>query len=609
MMRLPRICSAGLSVLALHLGLETALASDGIVAGRLTDTKGAAVADATIMLFPADEAVDSSPCEDGRTDAHGAFSAVLPPGRFVVAAVKRGYEISMTRIDTRARRIVSMKMQPREWRGASADPRDAGLLEADRFLRQQRADVLREEEASVPVMVYLAESPSGTGVGSAGEDRSRALLGPVDGDLAHSFGAESLFGLVDGAGDGDEGARTTALTLQAPLSQGLTWSLEGMSARTRIGLPDGAGRLTGGSDRLAIGVDYVSAQGRTKLGTLRGWFGAADAGAGRITQRVLEGAGEMALNGNSGRRLALGVRAWGGAADLGDGDFLTLDRAAAMEPEPASVDGAGFSIYTGERLQIGSSTLLDYGLEYRADSLSGESRPVPRLGVSHTVAVQGSADVTVRSELLIDPERPGGVLAIHAAPFEQLQVSASLSVLPANAVVDADPARPGRPAAWGLPSPGQRSADTREIDLALSGNFGAFSGSLTGAIGRAGPRSLPVILEGPLPLVSYGSERFYETRVGVAYSPWEARMEVGYRRVESEARREDRATQGPPLDYRLLDLMLSKVLPSPRSMLGARLRALVEWQGLNYDSLFASNGGSSLSGITSRLSGGVGLTF
>jgi hypothetical protein len=215
----------------------------------------------------------------------------------------------------------------------------------------------------------------------------------------------------------------------------------------------------------------------------------------------------------------------------------------------------------------------------------------------------------VRSDLLLDPGRPGGRLAIQAAPHELLQVSASLAMLPPNAVIDIEAAAPGRPAAWGLPAPGLSSAATREVDVEVAADLGAISGSLSGTVGRAGQRSLPVIEEGPLALVSFGSERFYETRLGIGYQPWEARMEIGFRRVASDSRPDTGTPDATPLDYRRLDLLLSKVLPSPRSILGARLRALVEWQGLEYQSLLTANGGSLLRGVTGRLSGGVGLTF
>jgi hypothetical protein len=319
--------------------------------------------------------------------------------------------------------------------------------------------------------------------------------------------------------------------------------------------------------------------------------------------------GEMALGGSATHRLAVGVRAWGGEAELGDGSFLTLDRTAATAPETERELARGYSLYTGERLRLGDLTQMDYGLEYRADSVAGEDRAVPRLGLSHVLAPGSQKEMTIRSDLLLDPGSPGGRLAIQAAPHEQLQVSASLAFLPPNALIDIEAATPGRPAAWGLPAPGLSSAATREVDVQVAADLGALEGSLSGTVGSTGQRSLPVIEEGPLALVSFGSERFYETRLGIGYQPWEARMEIGYRRVASESRPETGAPAGPPLDYRRLDLLLSKVLPSPRSILGAQLRALVEWQGLEYESLLAANGGSLLRGVTSRLSGGVGLTF
>ena len=596
---------AGLSAVMLRLS-GSAVASDGTLAGRLIDSRGTAVADATILVFPAGGSVQIDPPARLQSDARGAFSASLPEGRFVVAAVKRGYEISFAQVCTRTSRVLRMRLRPTEPKRAGADPLDARVLDEEWFLRQQRADVLRDEEASIADVTY--ENPADVDEGPAAANLERALLGPVDGDLAHSFAAENLLGMVDGAADSDDGARTTALTLHAPLNRQLAWSLDGMSGRSRIALPDGAGRLTGASDRLAAGIDYRSVEGE-RTAALRGWFGTATAGASRIHQRSLEGTGEMALGSGATHRLAVGLRAWGGEADFGDGTFLTLDRTASAATEMERVDARGYNLYAGERLQLGELTQMDYGLEYRTDSQAGEDRAVPRLGVSRVLLAGSAKEMSVRSDLLLDPGRPGGRLAIQAAPHEQIRVSASLAFLPPNAFIDIEAAVPGRPAARELPSPGQSSAATREVDVQVAADLGALEGSLSGTVGRAGERSLPVIEEGPLALVLFGSERFYETRLGIGYRPWEARMEIGFRRVASESRPEPGPPIGPPLDYRRLDLMLSKVLPSPRSILGGRLRALVEWQGLEYQSLLAANGGSLLTGVTGRLSGGVGLTF
>jgi hypothetical protein len=577
------------------------LASESQIAGRVTDTNGAAVEDATVLVCPTPVTAASACLSGLHTDARGAFSASLPPGRFVVAAVKRGYDISMIQVFTRSSRLHNVRLEPRALQEPEAA--DARLLEPDWFLRQRRADVLREEEAALSNVAYRA-SPPPDGLAT------RGLLGPVDGDFAQSFSAQDLLSLADGASlNNEERSRTTALALRAPLPHGLAWSLEGRSARTRLGLPEEAGLLSGGSDELAIGVDYVSSLRGEMRGTLGAWFGTSSSGASRIDQRLLEGSGELSLGDAAARRLAVGVRAWDGAADLEDGAFLTLDRAPALSAEPARMAGSGYNLYAGERWQAGDRTRVDYGLEYRIASPSEELRPVPHFGMSHTMRLSGAAEIEVRSELLVDPGRPGGILAIQAVALGPLAVSASVSLLPANAFMNVAATRAGRPAAWGLPSPGQSSADMREIGIEFAGDFGPVHGSLGGSVGRAGRRSLPIIEESPLLLVSFGSERFYTTRLGVDYEPWEARMEVGYLRVESDGAAEGALAREPPPDYRRLDLLVSKVLPSPRSLLGARLRALVEWQGLGYDSVLAASGGSFLSGVSSRLSGGVGVAF
>jgi len=108
-----------------------------------------------------------------------------------------------------------------------------------------------------------------------------------------------------------------------------------------------------------------------------------------------------------------------------------------------------------------------------------------------------------------------------------------------------------------------------------------------------------------MPIVSLGAERYYETRVGVAWRPSATEMQVGYRRVEAEP-----APVGsvPGGDYRRIDVMVSQGLPAPHALNGARLRALVAWQGVAYDALIAG-AGAPVSGLASRLSGGVGLSF
>jgi hypothetical protein len=85
-------------------------------------------------------------------------------------------------------------------------------------------------------------------------------------------------------------------------------------------------------------------------------------------------------------------------------------------------------------------------------------------------------------------------------------------------------------------------------------------------------------------------------------------MQLGYRSVSAE---DDPlpAPSGAARDYRRLDLVVSQGLPSPRALVGARLHALVAWQGLDYVAADAAPGGAMLAGVASRLTGGVGLSF
>jgi hypothetical protein len=268
-------------------------------------------------------------------------------------------------------------------------------------------------------------------------------------------------------------------------------------------------------------------------------------------------------------------------------------------------DATGLALYAGDRRALGVRTRIDYGLEYRDDSISSQGRVVPRLGVTHQAGFE--TPVTVSSEILLDPDRPGGRLAIEGRPGSVLTVAASVSMMPANAAVVSEPltqdVRPTR----ALDPAAMSTAQTRQVDLSLSGDFGPLSGSLTGSLGRTGPRGVPLIEQGPLPLVSYGGERFYETRVGIAYRPWSTEMQLGYRSVSAEDEPPP-APSGAAHEYRRLDLVVSQGLPSPRALVGARLHALVAWQGLDYLAADVP-GGATLAGLATRLTGGVGLSF
>jgi hypothetical protein len=557
-------------------------ASESAITGKLIDAGGTAIPGATVLVFysqgQAAAAVHSA------TD--GSFTAMLPPGRYVVAAVKRGYEISLTEVYAVPDRVVRLRLQE-SVAGMADRPRDLEGAGTDWLIRQQGADVLRDQGGAFPVLA--AYSPDRA---PAGRDLARDLLDVIDGDVVQIFGAGDLLGILDSAGSSKEMERSTALALRAPLSTSLTWGLEGQSGRS--GFPLEEGSLASGSDRLAVGVDYGSAD-RPISGRLRGGFGNDLAGDARVDQRLLEGTGEIAFPGGE-HQLVVALRAWSGEADLTGGSYLTLDALGAGLAQAPPMTGEGGTIYTGDRMSLDPSTSFDYGLEYHGDSLSGESRLVPRVGMSRRVA--GASDIMVRSELLLDPVHPGGRVTFEGVPQARTQIAASLSLLPAHSGLAADPVPEGAPnRAQNVRLSPESNADSRQIDVALGRDFGMLSGSVSGSVGRTGTRTMPLVESGSVPIVSFGAESFYETRIGVAYKPWETRMEVGYRHVASE------------LDYHQLNLMLSRNLPAPRSLLGARLRALLEWQSLAYDTLLAGNGPGPISGLTSRLSGGVGLSF
>ena len=598
-----------------------AVAADRSVLGKLTDPSGAVIAGATVLIFPADERVKRLASEDSadaasdrgardlpadglqlRSDADGGFAARLAPGRYVFAAVKRGYEISVTEVYVGADRFIRQRLVP-----VGATPAEPPPAEPDLgpgwFIRQQRADVLHDEGATLPVAIALAPAPSPLPESEPhpGLDRARAFLGSIDGDFTHSLGAGDLIGLMDSSGTGQDAARATALGMRAHLNPELAWNVVGHSTRTHTELPDASGRLAGGSDSLTVGADYA-ASARPLQGSVRAGFTTDLAGEGEVAQRVLEGEGSIGVPGGD-HRIAVAVRAWSGQADLTGGGALTLS------PEgtgPASTDGEGLSLYAGDGLPLDPRTHLDYGIEYRSPTSAADGRLVPRLGVTRRLSE--SLDIAVRSQLILDPESPGGRLEFQGAPSDRLRIAASVSVLPAYAAEAPGDLPTGPGTLFPVRPPSQISADSREVAMALSGDFKGLTGSLSGSIGRTGRRALPYVVDGPAPVVSLGEERFYETRIGLAYRPWDTRMDLGFRRVGPQDD-EQGTSESAASEYRQIDLTVSQALPSPRSLLGARLRALVAWQGLAYDSLYATAGGAALSGLTSRLTGGVGLSF
>jgi hypothetical protein len=566
-----------------------ATSPDGTLVGRLTDANGTSVAGATVMVFPAAANMMALDSVLLKTDASGEFVTLLPPGRYMVAAVKRGFDVSMTEVHSLSGRMLQMRLRP----SPPAGRRPVPDLGADLMVPGERSDVLRDEDPILAPAIFVTRKDDDgpldrpvPGAGAAAErDPSRALLGALDGELMQSLGAGELLGLESGAPI--DAARATTLSLRAPLRPDVGWQVDGRSLRSRNDIPDDSERLAGRSDRMAFTIARAPQSGQGLRGRMSAGLGNESAGDLLSRDATVQGDGELGY-GARGASLAVVLQAWGSRTGVGE-----------------MSDATGLALYAGDRRALGVRTRVDYGLEYRDDSISGQGRIVPRLGVSHQAGFE--TPVTVSSEILLDPARPGGRLAIEGRPG-LLTVAASVSMMPANAAVVSEPLGPDPGPTRALDAAAMSTSEMRQVDLSLSGDFGPLSGSLSGSLGRTGPRGVPLIEQGPLPLVSYGGERFYETRVGIAYRPWSTEMQLGYRSVSAE---DDPlpAPSGAARDYRRLDLVVSQGLPSPRALVGARLHALVAWQGLDYVAADAAPGGAMLAGVASRLTGGVGLSF
>jgi Carboxypeptidase regulatory-like domain len=558
--------------------------------GRLTDANGSSVPGATVMVFPAATNRVAPDTVLLRTDAEGEFITLLPPGRYMVAAVKRGFDVTMTEVHSLSGRVLQMRLKPSPSGGRHLTP-DLG---ADLMFPGERSDILRDEVPILAPAIFVSRQDDdgpldrpGAGSGPAeARDPSRALLGALDGELMQSLGAGELLGLESGAPI--DVARATTLSLRAPLRPDVGWQVDGHSLRSRNDIPEDSDRLAGRSDRMAFTIARAPESGEAPRGRLSAGLGNESAGDLISRDATIQGDGALGY-GAKGSAIAVALQAWGSRMGVGQ-----------------MSDATGLALYAGDRRALGVRTRIDYGMEYRDDSISGERRIVPRLGVTHRAGFE--TPITVSSEVLLDAARPGGRLAIEGRPGNLLTVAASVAMMPANAVVVPEPlapdARPGR----ALDPAAMNTAAMKEVDLSLSGDFGPLSGSLTGSLGRTGQRGVPLIEQGPLPLVSYGSERFYETRVGLAYRPWSTEMQLAYRSVSAEDDPTPDQT-GAARDYRRLDLVVSQGLPSPRALLGARLHALVAWQGLDYVAAEAAPGGATIAGLATRLTGGVGLSF
>jgi hypothetical protein len=586
-------------------------ASQPAVNGRLTDQRGAALPGATILVFPSTTAEGTGGCRPDewtspggplgttssgggtpicallRTDADGAFTALLPPGRYLVAAIKEGYGVSITEVHSLASRVLRLRLDPTRAESTRRKPGPGEGIEW--LLREEKDDILRRDDPGLPPAYDVVETRRSRAASAAD------ALGSLDGDFTQSLAAGDLPGLASES-SGDSG-RATSLAARAPANERLAWSFAAGTARTQAPLTESGETIAGGADRLLAGAEYSGSAVSRLRGAMRVGLGRTQGGSAEVHDRLVSAEGTLATI-DGGDPIVLAVRAWGAEAELGDGAYLDLDGTSSRTPAE-DLSGTGLGLYAGSRHGFGAATTLRYGVEYHGDSMGGGARALPRVGVSHAVA--GGTGLAVDGELLIDPAHPGGRLSLESRAGEGTLFAATVAVLPEFATASPEGLETSSP--YGAASPAALSGGRRTVDLSVARAFGPLHGTLGGSLGRTTRRSLPVIDDGPMPIVSMGPERYYETRLGVAWIPSTTEMQVGYRRVEAEDAGDESAGQ-----YRRLDLVVSQALPSPRGLDGARLRALVAWQAVVFDALLAG-AGETIAGETSRLSGGVGLSF
>lgn len=453
-----------------------ALAQDKPLAGQLVDGRGGGVADATLFLTPvarprlsaetqADLRGRPADAEGGsrviRSAADGSFSALLPAGRYRIAAFKPGYEVALGDINLMARNRMVIVMEPeRDPAGARAGEGE-GARGLDWILRQPGGNVLRErilgleellsENAAVPQPAAFW-----------------ARLPPIDGEFVQHLSGGSLVG-GEASGPGDQSGRSTRLALRGPAGGRGSWRFDGRAGRSTTTLdPGGDLRRTRRSSGLGIGLDYPlgpsdGLQAEMRYGTSRYLLGApwseagidqehrtaglrglwnrrlADESSLRVGASYMEAglrepsvvpgsradlpAGTADLDGQSDRSIGataglafqaaahdvdVSLRVHAYRYDLGDGGALLSSFDSGPVALEAGGQGSALSLLGQDDWRVAERSVLHYGVGYHADRAAGSSYLVPRVGVTCTLSAGG--DLYLRSILLyrIEDRIPSG---------------------------------------------------------------------------------------------------------------------------------------------------------------------------------------------------------
>lgn len=644
------------------------LASDQQILGRVTDTEGAVVADAMVLLTPVNHADGrlSGPPRTLRSDQEGAFYASLPAGRYRVAAVKSGFDVAMTDLHSRPRGVLTLEMtrSPRLSRRRGA-PDGTGADLGGWILRQQKDNVLRAlqpvpADGVMHTPAVRAETP-----GAGPQGWAATLFDPLDGHFVQQLSG-------GGSTSEDAGAtlgRTTGLSLAGDLNEDTRWRFDGWSGSVLDEVNGAGSRLQDRNNRGALGFDYRS-EGRDSVSSdlqygVRRYGVEPGTGSAQGTEqaqrtlavrsrweRRVEADTSLYLEGEyfrTGARqpertvadgridesywsAATGVALLAGDHSIELGlatqqfDYGLWDRGVVLYgndavPGPGIDAGGGpaFSLKAADSWRTGALTEVSYGVGYHNQPGVGTSYIVPRAGV--TLTPPGSSGVVMHSEVLyrVDGDRSpveqgdrlGYLVGIERRPTgagDRLQVAASYSFRP---FADRWPA--GGLSGRGL-SPrdaplvlGDGSMSHHEVEVEVAHAYGMFRGGVAGRVGLAEGRLSPAMNEAPVQVLRDGEARYYQTGLWAACVQTDTEVQLDYGRVLSE---ETLAAPGiEPSDYRRLNLVVYQQIPGPRVLGEARLRVLMAYQGFDYDSLYDGPDGETVSGRASRLTGGLDISF
>ena len=603
----------------------------------------------------------------------GTFTVLLPLGRYRIAAFKAGYGVALAEVNLQARNQVEVRMinagDSTDGR-PEADAHEGGL---DWILRRSDRDALRDREADVPVPGDAAGLVSQGGGAGDRRPSSAVRLPSIDGEFTQGMSGSSLLG-GGASGPGDASGRSTRLVLRGAAGAHGAWRFDGLDGRTTAALDDAdarAGRTTRG---LGAGFDYRlgpddDLKSEVHYATTRYSF-ESDAAAGALDQEqtsaalraawgrrlgddatmyvegayfeaMIGGAAETPIGSDGGERMDRSVGTVAGVAlqaedhaldfglrihsyryELGDGGaFLADADGGAILPEDGR-RGSAVSLFGGDDWRVADRYVVNYGLAYHDDFMSGGAYVVPRVGLTTTLPEAG--DLKVRSALMyrldggrrgslsVPPDHEGARLGyeieVERRPEDRLQFAATLSYRPFQEASERAPDRMPPVALFeeGVLILADAAAERREMEFEVQRGFGCVRGVLVGTVGRVQGRMSPVFGEGPVVEMQAGQARYYMTALRAEVQPTETEVRVDFQRVmgQTEAAM---SVEGSPVDYRRLDLAILQALPfSP--IASARWRVLMAYQGLLYD---APEGASSLGGslASSRVTGGVDISF